>query len=39
MNSVLLVDLRDLDLLKRLSALDGPGGIRELGRVLGVDLS
>jgi hypothetical protein len=39
MNGVILVDLRSEDLLQRLSALTGPGGIRELGRALGFDVS
>lgn len=37
MRDVLQADLRDEALVARLSSLDGPGGIRELGRALGAD--
>ena len=37
MNRIVLVDLGDKELLSRVSAISGPGGIRELGRALGAD--
>ena len=37
MNRIVLVDLGDKELLSRVSALTGPGGIRELGRALAAD--
>lgn len=37
MNRVVLVDLADTAIVARLGQLTGPGGIRELGRVLGAE--
>ena len=37
MRDVLQADLRDESLVARLANLDGPGGIRELGRALGAE--